>query len=355
MNAKTEQTEATVEASSEGSFGSKIPTEQVELMQAVMGKVAQKQSAPAPDTQKKESASKPVVSSIEDVVPTDTKPETSSEETEVESHNDEAEEESENVPTNGWPESAIKRTNKLTAQKKELKAELDKMEARLKELEAQAVGVPNEPSITEPAPKGLLAFDSLESLAKHQTDLENQIDWLDEHRLSGFESEDGKVSFTPEEIAAEWRAKKSDLRELPKIEKALLARDTVYRPQVKARFDWWGKSDDTRYQQVQATLKQLPEFRRVANHELILASAAEQEYQWQKSQTKSVDTKQAVKPKLAVKPVDSEAPPPVPSTGDYAAPIQRRNNVPGVSQSDLEQTRLGSRSATANLVRSLLR
>lgn len=379
MSTTTEQKAAPSEAAPEGSFGNKPSADQVALMERVMAKVAKERPTTkpaAPDTQQQKeaahaapedspeeaaaaakAASEPAPDPVEDTVQAE--------------HEEEAEEAPESpeekAESKGWPDSAKKRTAKLTAQKKELEAKAAQLEARLKELEATAAAKVQEANAAEkaPAPEAAAQFDSLDAVASQRDALEAQLDWLEEHRHAGYESDDGELSFTPEQLTAEWRAKKAALRELPKVESALRQRDEVYRPQLKERYDWWGQADDPRYQQVQATLKQFPELRRAPNHELILAGAAEQEHVWkaeggdrkpEKTQVSSLNPQPSKKTQVSsLKSQPSEEPPPVPATGAHARPTQPRASGRGLSQQDLEATRSGNRSGTVNLVKSLLR
>lgn len=370
----TETTAEAVDSATEGSFGVKPATDQVDLMQAVMSKFARPAPAQAaPDTQKPEAAPSEEAPAPAAEPTAEAAPEPSPDPVGEAAHDSEpapaAEEEppEETEPhtdSKGWPESAIKRTHKLTAQKKELEGKLAEQEARIQELEGK-VAAPAEEPITAPVPEGLAALDSLQSVAEHRSKLESQIDFLDEHRHVGIIDPDGaldeygepKIKFSSEEVTAEWRAKKAALRDLPKIEQALRDRDTKYRPQLQERYDWWGDSKDARYQQVQATLRQFPELRRAPNHELLLANAAEMEHRWTEGTAKpkapATSSSSAVRPPASPAKQES-APPPVPSTGNHAAPVHHRSAKPGMSNQDLEAARRGHRSGTVNLVRSLL-
>lgn len=334
----------------EGSFGEQPNAEQVGLLNAVMqnlqgdGKMSAPTGSDRQEEVKAETGELKAESQGTKEAQTSTpEPEKKPEPTETKPHKD-----------------TQARINELTREKKEAQEALEASESKTKDLEAriaeleQARSEKLDTPAEAPVPDTIYAFENAAQVKAKQAELEQVHDMLDIYKDSGWDGTDPQgepVSYTPDQIKAQLRDVKAQLRQLPQVKEALATRDDTYRPQLQETHgDWWGNKQDPRTAEVQRILRTVPELRRLPNHELLLANALSFE-----SVTAALKeaTKAKQPPVANSKPTDNPPPVPTPAASTPAthrAPAQPRQ----VGEAELAGVRSGDQSALSSVVQSLL-
>lgn len=171
------------------------------------------------------------------------------------------------------PDKIQKRIDKLTAEKHELREQLDTLRADLTAATATAAAKP--PIVTLDPENPLSAFSSVDALEAEIAKAQAVLDWTDDNRDGGTVTVNGEEKFYDGDAVKQIRQNaKSILRAGPKQQEFLSVRDQTL-PEAKAFYPDFFVQGTTAHSFLAATLKQYPFITRIPGWELVVGDAFE--------------------------------------------------------------------------------
>lgn len=230
-----------------------------------------------------------------------------------ESEGDEGEEET----AEPEPSKVQKRIDRITAEKHELREQLDAIKAELEETKAKAEAQP--PVIFKDPENPLSSFTDAAALEAEIAKAQAVLDWTEDNRDGATVTVNGEEKFYDSDAVKQIRANARNIVKAgPKQQEYLRVRSATL-PEAKAFYPDFFKPGTSANQFLQATLKQYPSIVQFPNWELIVGDAFEGQRlrmarieQMQKrasaGQTKKAPAKTAEAAKVPKAPVPNASP-----------------------------------------------
>ena len=171
------------------------------------------------------------------------------------------------------PDKVQKRIDRLTAEKHELREQLDAIKADLEAATATAAAKP--PIVTMDPENPLSAFSDVNALEAEIAKAQAVLDWTDDNRDGGTVTVNGEEKFYDADAVKQIRSNaKSLLKAGPKQQEFLSVRAQTL-PEAQTFYPDFFKTGTTAHNFLTATLKQYPFITRIPGWELVVGDAFE--------------------------------------------------------------------------------
>ena len=171
------------------------------------------------------------------------------------------------------PDKVQKRIDRLTAEKHELREQLDAIKAELEATAATAAAKP--PIVTMDPENPLSAFSDVNALEAEIAKAQAVLDWTDDNRDGGTVTVNGEEKFYDADAVKQIRQNaKSMVKAGPKQQEYLSVRAQTL-PEAQAFYPDFFKSGTSAHNFLTATLKQYPFITKIPGWELVVGDAFE--------------------------------------------------------------------------------